>query len=63
MRVQVKRTNKAKKTREVKTVHTDAEANELLAKGWRLLHGGVSHTDGFGYQAKPTYILGLGIED
>ena len=45
------------KVTEVKIVRTDAEANELLSKGWELMNAGVSHIDNTGYQAKCHYIL------
>ena len=43
----------------VKSVWSEDEANQLLSTGeWRLLHGGIAHKDGLGYQAKPVYVLG-----
>jgi hypothetical protein len=44
---------------QVKTCYSEDEANDLLSKGWILLHGGICHRDGAGYQAKPVFILGL----
>lgn len=46
-----------KDVKEVKMVRSDAEANDLLSKGWMLMNAGVSHTDSAGYQAKHHYIL------
>lgn len=43
---------------EVKTVRTDEEANALFSAGWVLLHGGASHVDTMGYNAKPHFIMG-----
>lgn len=45
--------------REVRTVRTDEECNNLLSLGWVLLNAGVSHTDAGGYQAKCHFILGM----
>jgi len=42
----------------VKTVWSEDEANDLLSKGWMLLHGGIAHRDGGGFQAKPVFVLG-----
>ena len=44
--------------KEVKTVLTDAEANELLASGWVLLSTASAHIDELGYNAKIHYVLG-----
>jgi hypothetical protein len=44
---------------EVKTVFTQEECNKLLKDGWVLLSIGLSHVDGMGYNAKPTFIMGL----
>ncbi len=43
---------------EVKTVYNDEQCNELVAKGWTILHVGCSHIDANGYNAKPTFIMG-----
>ncbi len=43
--------------KEIKTVWTDEEANELLQNGWMLMSSGVAHRDEAGYQAKPMFIL------
>jgi hypothetical protein len=43
---------------EVKTVHTDTECNELIVKGWIILHAGATHVDNNGYNAKTTFIMG-----
>jgi len=56
----VKVNSKKEKTRkiiEVKTVWTDEEANELIKQGFDLLHGGVSHKDHTGYQAKTCFMF------
>lgn len=42
----------------VKVTHNQDEANELLADGWVLLHGGVSHLDTAGFNVKPVFVLG-----
>ena len=43
---------------EVVIVWNSKEANERLAMGWILLHGGVAHQDEEGFNAKPCFILG-----
>ncbi len=58
MTVKVNEQNNEKIITQVKTVWSDEEANELFAKGWSLLHGGVAHKDVMGYQAKPCYVMG-----
>lgn len=45
------------KFKEVKTVFSESEANELIKKGWSLMHVGLSHIDGAGFNAKPTYMM------
>ncbi len=42
----------------VKTVYSDIECNELIAKGWRILHVGASTLDHNGFNVKPTFIMG-----
>jgi hypothetical protein len=43
---------------EVRTVRTDEEANKLFSDGWILIHGGASHIDAHGYNAKVHFIMG-----
>lgn len=45
--------------KEVKTVYSDSECNELLKKGWSVIYMGVSHIDTNGFNTKPTFLLGL----
>jgi hypothetical protein len=42
---------------ELKTVYSDTDCNELILKGWEILHVGVSHVDNNGYSAKTTYMM------
>ena len=44
---------------QIKTVHSDSEANELLKQGWKYLWSGATHIDNMGFNAKPTITLGL----
>jgi len=44
---------------EIKTVHSDEEANRLLQKGWIYLWSGAVHIDTMGYNVKPIFTLGL----
>lgn len=41
----------------VKVVNTEEEANDLLEKGWTLLHAGAMHMDSHGFNAKPLFVL------
>lgn len=44
--------------KEVRAVWDEDEANELLHTGkWLIMHAGVAHADGLGFQAKPVYIM------
>jgi len=43
--------------KQVKTVNTDEEANDLLKAGWIILHGGLAHVDDMGYNAKVHFIM------
>lgn len=46
-----------KETKEVRTVPTDQEANELLKNGWVLLASGCRHIGQTGFNAKTYFIL------
>lgn len=46
-----------KEVKEVRTVQTDKEANELLSNGWTLLASGARHLGNTGYNAKTYFIL------
>jgi hypothetical protein len=43
---------------EVRIVRTDDEANRLFLDDWILIHGGASHIDAHGYNAKVHFIMG-----
>lgn len=43
---------------EVKITRNEKEANTLLNDNWILIHGGVSHVDAQGFNAKVVLILG-----
>jgi len=43
---------------EVRTVREDSQANKLFSEGWILIHGGASHVDAQGFNAKPHFIMG-----
>jgi hypothetical protein len=58
-RVKINRTKKS--TRDIRRVHAthdQNEANKMMAAGWVLLHGGVSHLDNYGLNVKPVFVLG-----
>ncbi len=38
--------------KEVRTLHTDEEANKLLKEGWIYLNSGVVHHDQMGFNCK-----------
>jgi hypothetical protein len=57
-RVKIEKEEVKTEVREVKTVASDVEANELLTKGWVLLASGVRHIDQLGYNTKTYFTLG-----
>jgi len=57
-RVKVTKAKQADDVREVFATTDPEEANRRLAAGWTLLHGAACHVDNFGYNVKPTFILG-----
>jgi len=57
-RVKVKKPgNETLDYQEVKTVYSDAEASALVKNGWNFICVGISHIDGNGFNAKPTFIM------
>jgi len=46
-----------KSPKEVKTVLTDKEVNDLLKDGWKLLDSGRVHIDGYGLNCKTSFIM------
>lgn len=43
---------------EVRTVWSDKEANDLFLDGWQLIHGGMTHIDSQGLNAKVCFVMG-----
>ena len=58
MRINIKKEKIMKSISEVKSVRTDQEVNELLKKGWVILHAGAVHVDDLGLNAKPIFMMG-----